>query len=60
MKRAPKYEVFKSSGQWWFRLRSPNGQIQHPSEGYGSKAKALRAVAAVKRNAALAEVVVVG
>jgi hypothetical protein len=35
-------EVFESSDQWWFRIKSNNHEIVAPSEGYKSKTGAIK------------------
>ncbi len=42
MNKRPKFEVFKGK-EWYFRLRGANGEIVCQSEGYTTKADALRA-----------------
>lgn len=49
----PKFQVFKSSTnyQYYFRLRSGNGEIILNGEGYTSKHSCLIGIASVKANA---------
>lgn len=35
-------EVFQSSGQWWFRIKARNNEIVAPSQGYETKAGAIK------------------
>lgn len=51
----PKFTVFKSSanGQYYYRLRSVNGEIILNGEGYTIKQSCLNAIASVKVNAPL-------
>lgn len=52
-----KFEVFKGEdGQYYFRLRSSNGKIVAPSEGYKRKQSALKTIAAIQKKAADAEI----
>ena len=46
----PTFEIFPSSGQFWFRLRAANGEIVLSSEGYTAKASCHTGIAAVKAN----------
>ncbi len=50
--RNPKFEVFQSSknSQYYFHLRSVNGEIILASEGYTSKQGCLNGVQSVKEN----------
>jgi uncharacterized protein len=49
----PKFQVFKSvsNNEYYYRLRSPNGEIILNSEGYKSKQSCYEGIAAVKLNA---------
>ena len=49
----PKFQVFKSSAnnQYYYRLRSVNGEIILNGEGYTSKQSCLAGIASVKENA---------
>lgn len=49
----PKFQLFKSSynHQYYFRLRSTNGEIVLNGEGYTAKQSCLSAIASVKVNA---------
>jgi uncharacterized protein YegP (UPF0339 family) len=60
-KRNPKCEVYPSpaNGRWYFRMKGGNGEIQCPSQGYGSKRGALDGFRRLQHNVAIAEVVVV-
>lgn len=56
--RIPKFEIVDTvDGEFGFHLRGANGEIQAPSEGYGSRSKARRAIDQLRRNAAKAEIV---
>ena len=46
----PAFQIFASSGQFWFRLRAANGEIVLSSEGYTAKASCHTGIAAVKAN----------
>lgn len=47
-----KFEIFKgSNGQFYFRLRAPNGETICASEGYTTKQGAQNGIAAVKQYA---------
>ena len=48
----PKFQVFKSSSnnQYYYRLRSKNGEIVLNGEGYTSKQSCLAGIASVKVN----------
>ena len=53
-----KFELFKGkNGEYYFRLKAPNGEVIADSEGYRSKAGARNGIDAVKKYAASAEVV---
>jgi uncharacterized protein YegP (UPF0339 family) len=54
-----KFEVYKSKGQWYFRLKASNGEIIADSEGYKTKQGALKGVASVQRFASQAKVLVI-
>lgn len=62
--RKPKIEVFRGyewgagPNDWYFHLRGPNGEVQNASEGYKTRAGAIKGAKAMKRNAAAAEIVV--
>ena len=49
----PKFSIFKSSAnnQFYFRLRSANGEIILNGEGYTAKQSCINAIASVKLNA---------
>ena len=49
----PKFQVFKSlaNSQYYYRLRSTNGEIILSGEGYTSKQSCLNGIASVKVNA---------
>lgn len=49
----PKFQLFKSSfnSQYYYRLKSANGEIILSGEGYTSKQSCLNGIAAVKENA---------
>jgi len=51
----PKFSIFKSSinSQYYFRLRSANGEIILNGEGYTVKQSCINAIASVKVNASL-------
>lgn len=52
----PKFEIFKAKNrQYYFRLKAKNGKIIAQSEGYMTKASALKGIAALQ-NCAAAEV----
>lgn len=52
------FEVFKgTNGNYYFRLKAPNGEKIAQSEGYASKQGALNGVQAVKQYAPGARVV---
>ena len=53
-----KFEIYQSGhGDWYFRLKSRNGQVICQSEGYKKKVGCLKGVEAIKRIAAGAPVV---
>jgi hypothetical protein len=53
-----KFEIFRAvNGSYYFRLKSPNGEIICTSEGYTSKQGAQNGVHAVKTYAPLAPVI---
>ncbi len=45
--KGPRFEVFKARDGWRWRLRGGNSRIVCQSEGYTTKASALRAAAAL-------------
>jgi len=49
----PKFQVFKSSrnSEYYYRLKSSNGEIILSGEGYTTKQNCLNAIASVKTNA---------
>lgn len=49
----PKFQVFKSSvnNQYYYRLRSKNGEIILSGEGYTTKQNCLNGIASIKQNA---------
>ncbi len=51
----PKFSIFKSSvnSQYYFRLRSANGEIILNGEGYPAKQSCINAIASVKLNSAI-------
>ena len=44
------FQIFASSGQFWFHLRADNHEIVLASEAYNAKASAHTGIAAVKAN----------
>lgn len=54
-----KFEVYMSSKskEWYFRLVSSNGQIVAKSEGYTTKAAALKTIESIKEKVSSATVV---
>ena len=53
----PKFELYRDrSGQFRFRLRSPNGRIIAVSEGYVAKASCENGIESVRKNAMEAEI----
>ncbi|MCU1531586.1 MAG: hypothetical protein JWO49_1157 [Arthrobacter sp.] len=47
-----KYELFKDrSGEFRFRLKAGNGEVIAASQGYKTRAAALRGIASVMKNA---------
>ena len=53
----PKFEIFKATnGQFYFRLKAPNGQVIAISEGYLTKDSAKNGIVSVKQNAPIAQV----
>ena len=54
---APRYEVWRGAdAQWYWHLRAPNAQVVAQGEGYKRKGGALGGVAAHKRSAVRAGV----
>lgn len=51
----PKFSIFKSSvnSQYYFRLRSANGEIILNGEGYQAKQSCINAIASVKLNSTI-------
>ena len=42
------FQIFPSSGQYWYRLRADNGEIVQSSEGYTAKASCENGIQSVK------------
>lgn len=57
--RTGKFEVFKSKGEWYFRLKAGNGEIIATSEGYTTRQGALKGVASVQLNAGNADIEII-
>lgn len=56
--RSSKFEIYgHANGQFGVRLRAANGEVQHCTEGYPTKAHAKRSIGSLRRNAASAIVV---
>ena len=53
----PKFSIFRSSvnSQYYFRLRSGNGEVILNGEGYQAKQSCINAIASVKLNSAIDE-----
>ena len=47
----PKFQIYKSSGQFYFRLNARNGEQILASEGYTAKASCENGIRSVKENA---------
>ncbi len=57
MSHFARYQVWRAADrQWYFRLRARNGEIVHGSEGYKTRAGALRGIGACRRAASEATV----
>lgn len=46
-----RYEVFKSSDQYWFRLKAGNGETILASQGYTTKESAINGINSITENA---------
>lgn len=44
------FQIFPSSGQYWYHLRADNGEIVQSSEGYTAKASCENGIQSVKAN----------
>ena len=44
------FQIFQSSGQYWYHLRADNGEIVQSGEGYTSKASCENGIQAVQAN----------
>lgn len=56
-RREPAIQVWKNAGgEWQFRLRAANGEIQGGGEGYRHRSGAIRGAEAFQRNCALATI----
>ena len=44
------FQIFQSSGQYWYRLRADNGEIVQSGEGYTAKASCENGIRAVQVN----------
>ena len=44
------FQIFQSSGQYWYHLRADNGEIVQSGEGYTTKANCQNGIQSVKAN----------
>ena len=44
------FQIFQSSGQYWYHLRADNGEIVQSGEGYAAKASCENGIQSVKAN----------
>ena len=44
------FQISRTSGQYWYRLRADNGEIVQSGEGYTSKASCENGIQSVKAN----------
>ena len=44
------FQIFQSSGQYWYHLRADNGEIVQSGEGYTAKASCESGIQSVKAN----------
>ena len=44
------FQIFQSSGQYWYHLRADNGEIVQSSEGYTTKASCQNGIRSVQAN----------
>ena len=44
------FQIFQSSGQYWYHLRADNGEIVQSGEGYSTKASCENGIQSVKAN----------
>ena len=44
------FQIFQSSGQYWYHLRADNGEIVQSGEGYTTKASCENGIQSVKAN----------
>ena len=44
------FQIFQSSGQYWYHLRAGNGEIVQSGEGYTAKASCENGIRAVQNN----------
>ena len=44
------FQIFQSSGQYWYHLRADNGEIVQSGEGYTTKASCQNGIQSVKAN----------
>ena len=44
------FQIFQSSGQYWYHLRADNGEIVQSGEGYTAKASCENGIQSVKAN----------
>lgn len=55
----PKFEIYKDiSGEFYFRLKSSNGEVIATSESYTTKGACLKGIRSIGKNAPLCEIVV--
>ena len=47
------FQIFQSSGQYWYHLRADNGEIVQSGEGYTAKASCQNGIQAVQANCQL-------
>ncbi|AII50834.1 YegP family protein [Hymenobacter sp. APR13] len=44
------FQIFQSSGQYWYRLRADNGEIVQSGEGYTTKTSCRHGIRSVQAN----------
>ena len=47
------FQIFQSSGQYWYHLRADNGEIVQSGEGYTTKASCQNGIRSVQANCQL-------
>jgi uncharacterized protein YegP (UPF0339 family) len=57
-KKEPVYLYWQNvkNKKWYFHLVGGNGEVEHPSEPYNTKASAIRGIKKIQKNAPIAKI----